>query len=511
MSAFVNSIFKPDLHEAPQKRQKRNRGDDLIQVAVRNFSMDQSLFFKGTNRSRGAAKTVQRHKKEEVDGVMNSGSRELPAKMTKEEKLNGKAEACLGEADDQKGQVQEEALLQDVETAKLMYDVLRLRGGGKENSSSDDEDHKTDNLPSQNRICAGVSSGDNKGPNEEIADKDRCPENIVVSDSDSGEEEEEERPDSWKFWELDKICLRPPPLDPPRRPDMAYVNMTVNGAENEDGMEHFSLAKDRYRRTDAQVDAVREARRDQRRFGGGIYQCIENGKTNLFLHIRKGSTKFVIITLLHVEQNRKPVIQFETFAKMNYESYTTSDGVRNRKNLPEETETGFIWYGHGGNTNPLASSVYTFCERVDNDVHFSVGPCERITQAPGASQTLCSSEQCGIVYWHFAVKFFERLGKQDYQEAGQEDFALIEFKSGDRPQELLWTDKDKVRTSWRKFESVPEQESKTISKECMKRVEFVIKEGLLPPSSFPSPCYSPFIESWQELEPMRRIPTSSPW
>ena len=123
---------------------------------------------------------------------------------------------------------------------------------------------------------------------------------------------------------------------------------------------------------------------------------------------------------------------------------------------------------------------------------------------------LCSSEQCGIVYWHFAVKFFERLGKQDYQEAGQEDFALIEFKSG-QPQELLWTDKDKVRTRWRKFDSVPEQESKTISKECMKRVEFVIKEGLLPPTSFPPPCYSPFIESWQELEPLRRIPLLSPW
>ena len=371
----------------------------------------------------------------------------------------------------------------------VSHSPLRIRGGGQE----DDSDEESTKEPPE---------------------KKSRPEKIVVSDSDSGEadpEEERERPDAWKYWELDKQCLRPPPLDPPRRPDMAYVNMTVNGAENEDGMEHFSLAKDRYRRSDAQVDAVREARRDQRRFGGGIYQCIENGKTNLFLHIRKGSTDFVIITLIRVEQNQKPVIQFETFAKMNYESYTTSDGVRNRKNLPEETDTGFIWYGHGGNTNPLASSVYTFCERVDNDVHFSVGPCERITQAPGASQMLCSSKQCGIVYWHFAVKFFERLGKQDYREAGQEDFALVEFKSADRPQELLWTDKDKVRTSWRKFESVPEQEKKTISKECIKRVEFAITEGLLPPSSFPLPCYSPFIESWQELEPLRRIPLSSHW
>lgn len=371
----------------------------------------------------------------------------------------------------------------------LSQNPLRIRGGGQE----DDSDEESTKEPPE---------------------KKSRPENIVVSDSEREEahpEEKEERPDSWKYWELDKQCLRPPPLDPPRRPDMAYVNMTVNGADNEDGMEHFSLAKDRYRRSDAQVDAIREAHRDQRRFGGGIYQCMENGKTNLFLHIMKGSTNFVIIMLLRVEQNQKPMVQFETFAKMNYEYYTYNDGVRIRKNQPEETETGFIWFGQGGSTNPLASSVYTFCERVDNDVHFSAGPCERITQAPGASQMLCSSKQCGVVSWHFSVKFFERFGKQDYQEAGQEDFALIDFKSDGRLQELLWTDKDKVRTRWRKFENVSEQETKKISKECITRVEFVIKEGLLPPSSFSPPCYSPFIDSWQEPEPLLRIPLLSSW
>ena len=30
--AFVKSFFKPDLHETPQKRQKRDRGEDFIQV-----------------------------------------------------------------------------------------------------------------------------------------------------------------------------------------------------------------------------------------------------------------------------------------------------------------------------------------------------------------------------------------------------------------------------------------------------------------------------------------------
>ena len=441
------------------------------------FTMGQNYFYQGTNRIRGPARKVPNQSTSQPVNHKGERAGREGAKDTEAEDSFGEVEAQQVEGGGF-GAAGEVGGLDLYGVGTASHDPLRIRGGGEE----DDSDEESTKEP----------------PEKKSRTNERT-------------EETEERPDSWKFWELDKQCLRPPPLDPPRRPDMAYVNMTVNGAQNEDGMEHFSLAKDRYRRSDAQVDAVREARRDQRRFGGGIYRCIENGKTNLFLHIRKGSTNFVIITLLRVEQNQKPVVQFETFAKMDYEYYTYSDGMRIRKNLPDETETGFIWYGHGGSTNPLASSVYTFCERVDNDVHFSVGPCERITQAPGASQMLCSSKQCGIVYWHLAVKFFERLGKQDYREAGQEDFALIEFKSGGRPQELLWTDKDKVRTRWSMFESVPEQESKTISTECMKRVEFVIKKGLLPPSSFPPPCYSPFIESWQELDPLRRIPPSSPW
>ena len=31
---FVKSFFKLDLHETPQKRQKRDRGDDLILVEI---------------------------------------------------------------------------------------------------------------------------------------------------------------------------------------------------------------------------------------------------------------------------------------------------------------------------------------------------------------------------------------------------------------------------------------------------------------------------------------------
>ena len=43
----------------------------------------------------------------------------------------------------------------------------------------------------------------------------------------------------------------PPPLDSPREPNLEYLNMTVDEVANEDGIEHFDLAKDAYRRTDS--------------------------------------------------------------------------------------------------------------------------------------------------------------------------------------------------------------------------------------------------------------------
>ena len=79
-----------------------------------------------------------------------------------------------------------------------------------------------------------------------------------------------ERDPSWQDWELDRQMLRPPPLQSPRQPDLAYLNMTVDEAENEDGIEHYSLAKYEYMRTDAQIKVVREAQRDQRKVAGGI-------------------------------------------------------------------------------------------------------------------------------------------------------------------------------------------------------------------------------------------------
>ena len=239
--------------------------------------------------------------------------------------------------------------------------------------------------------------------------------------------------------------LRPPPLEPPRRPDLAFMNMTVEEAANEDGIEHYDLAKDAYRRTDAQVQIVKEAQRDQRNVAGGIYQCQEDGKETFYLHIMKSAGKLLGIKLVHVEHHQKPKVQFETFAKMEYERYVQCSSQRVRANLPEETETGFIWYGHGGNKYLFSSSVYKFCERVDNNIHYSAAGCERTNEAPGASQFLCSNKSCGLIFWHLSVMFFHRLKPYHFEKAGEEHFAVMMLKSGG--QVLLWTDQADKRDS----------------------------------------------------------------
>ena len=124
MSAFVDSIFKPDLHEAPQKRQKRNRGDILIQVAVGNVFNGSSFFIQDTNRIR----EVLYHRAEE--DIMN--------------------EDALGEVDTQ--HVEEGDLFA---CGKVSHDPLRIRGGGEEgNSESDGESTKE---PPEKKSCPNKS------------------------------------------------------------------------------------------------------------------------------------------------------------------------------------------------------------------------------------------------------------------------------------------------------------------------------------------------------------------
>ena len=318
-----------------------------------------------------------------------------------------------------------------------------------------------------------------------------------------------ERPHSWRDWEQDRQMLRPPPLASPRQPDLAYLNMTVDEAANEDGIEHYDLAKDAYRRADAQVQVVREAQRDQRKVAGGIYQCQEDGKENFYLHVMKGTDKLLGIKLVHNEPPQKPQVQFETFAMMDYERYVQCSSQRVRVNLPEETETGFIWHGHGGNQYPLSSSVYQFCERVDNDSHYSAEDCERATEAPGASQLMCSSKSCGVIFWHLSVLFFHRTKANHFEEAGQEHFAVMMLKSKEHM--LLWTDKAGKQTRWTRLEHSPAYERIQVFQGSMERIRYVVAEGLLPQCNFLLPAYSPLLRTWQEPQPLKRIPSTCKW
>ena len=318
-----------------------------------------------------------------------------------------------------------------------------------------------------------------------------------------------DRPSLWTEWELRRQRLRPMPLDPARQPDLAYMNMTVDEAENEDGIEHYDLSKDAYRRSDAQVQVVKEAQRDQRRVAGGIYQCREDGKEAFYLHIMKGPGKLLGLKLVCFEPSLKPAIQFETFGEMGYERYIQCSSQRVRVNLPQETDTGFIWYGHGGNKHPLSTSVYKFCERVDNDIHYSAEDCERATEAPGASQLMCSSKSCGVIFWHLSVLFFHRTKANHFEEAGEEHFAVMMLKSNEHM--LLWTDKAGKQTRWTRLEHSPVYERIQVLQGSMERIRYVVAEELLPQCNFSLPAYSPLLRIWHEPQPLKRIPSTCKW
>ena len=419
--------------------------------------------------------------------------------------------------------------------------VLRLRGGcgeveeDDEMKSSDEDDEDGGSRSKQDKKETKEPSATHE---EEVSSRVGCEKEVtkeaeinkeamteanidkaVIGDAGNGREAMMEtnrqnvpsldRPSLWTDWELMRKRLRPLPLDPARQPDLAYMNMTVDEAENEDGIEHYDLAKDAYRRSDDQVQVAKEAQRDQRKVAGGIYQCREHGKEAFYLHIMKGPGKLLGLKLVRFEPSLKPAIQFETFAEMNYERYIQCSSQNVRVNLPQETDTGFIWYGHGGNNHPLSTSVYKFCECVDNNIHYSAANCERITQAPGASQLLCSNRSCGIIFWHLSVMFFHRVKANHFQEAGQEHFAVMMLKSGE--QVLLWTDKAGKQTSWSRLEHSSRYEGVHVFPGSLKRIRYVVAEDLLPDFNFSWPAYSSAIEQWNQPQPFNRIPPTSTW
>ena len=321
------------------------------------------------------------------------------------------------------------------------------------------------------------------------------------------------RPSTWHHHEIDKKYERPGPAEPPRKPDIAFGNMTVEVIEEEDGINIGSLTKESYRRSEAQLDDLQLAREDQRRVGGGIYQSKAHGMEQVFLHIKKGASDKIGISLVECKGKKKVKQLSHSFAKMNYESYTVQSGKRFRKSYPEETDTlGYFWLGFGGDLpfpDKPAREFYIFCEMVERDMHFPVGLCDRKQQAPGASQFLCNNRSCGIIIWHLSKKIFIKSRDGDFSEKAQEHFALVTFKNGQR--RLLWTDRYGHRTWWERLQNSPDQETFSISPSSFKRVDDIMKRGTIKLEYFPAPQYLPASTRWEDMQTIRRLQSNSPW
>ena len=321
------------------------------------------------------------------------------------------------------------------------------------------------------------------------------------------------RPRGWSAWE-DKTKQRPAPLNPPRVQDLQYANMTIRAIENEDGAQIFSQYKDIYMRSEVQLKRSEEAQGDQRKVAGGVYTCLEDGQDGFELALRKGyKTKTVGIVLRHRAQE-KVLTVFDSFADMEYEYFLFSkhtDGLRYRQKCPRTTPTGYIWTGVGAEM-PLpdcpSSDVFVFCERADRDIHFSEGSCERITQAPGASQSICSNAACGQVSWHLSRKCFQRVSDHQFIEVWQEDFALITFRSG--AEKLLWTHPHRrlKRSWWARQDNSPQHDGFIPDAGSRKRAQENFKR--LPPWQFDPPSYVP-APAWTDPTPLLREADNSCW
>ena len=234
--------------------------------------------------------------------------------------------------------------------------------------------------------------------------------------------------------------------------------------------------------------------------------------TSISAH-QKGPSNIIGISLVECKNNRKVKPVSHSFAKMDYESYVVDGGRRFRKTYPRETDTlGYYWLGFGGDLpfpDHAAREFYVFCEMVDREMHFPVGLCDRKQEAPGASQLLCNNRSCGIIIWHLSKKIFIKSRDGNFLEEGQEHFALVTFKSGRR--RLLWTDRKGHRTWWERLESSPDQETFSIPPSSLNRVETIMKTRDTALEYFPAPQYLPVSLGWQDMQPIRRLPVSSPW
>ena len=309
---------------------------------------------------------------------------------------------------------------------------------------------------------------------------------------------------------LEKTRQRPAPMDPPREQNLEYGNMTAEVVESEDGTEIFSPCLDRYRRTDAQVEAVREAGKDQRKMGGGVYK--KKDGTQTFLTIQKSfMSKDIGIKLVTVEEEHVRT-RLHCFGTMNYEYFKfckITPGLRIRQQPPQETRTGYIWHGFGLDLPPLTGKcgVYAYCERAgERDIHFSEAGCERLSEAPGASQDLCSSRNCGVVKWHLSQKEFSYDQNGQWEEVQQNDFALVVFDTG--REELVWTEQpavgEHVQSRWVRLDSSDQFDGVRVDTGSKQRLKNFLDQNRLPPFDFPMPKYAPVVQHWRDQVVLRR-------
>ena len=377
---------------------------------------------------------------------------------------------------------------------RSQWPLFRLRGGG---------DNRT-NEEGGNKKCGS----NNKFPAVDV-------ELINQYIGGSNPEPFKDRPLGWAEEVQQSTWPRPLPLAEPRVPNLEFANETVEAVESEGGLEMTSPQKDLYRRSNAQIEAIKEARRDQRSVGGGIYQCHNKEMKDIFLTIhRPFAAKTIGIELEHVSANKKKKKIFRSFFTMKYEFVNISkiSGERFRKSVPEETHTGFKWEGYGGDDCPLPSTcVYAVRERAgDRDLHFSAEGCGRLTEAPGASQSLCSNQGCGEVMWHFERKRFDKGSfTVTYKEDWVDDFSLVVFKDG--TQKLVWRDESGGKTFWERLDSGPVYSKYKPLPDAVKMVEAIVGRGELPDHLFSDPFFVPLPGPWREQRPLRRQPEDSKW
>ena len=322
------------------------------------------------------------------------------------------------------------------------------------------------------------------------------------------------RPRGWSAWE-EKTRQRPAPLQPPRIQTLEYCNMSITAAEDEEGIQVMSQYKDKYMRSEVQLQGISDAQADQRKVAGGVYRCLEREQEGFELVIHKGYMTKTLGIVLRRRRQGKPASVFESFGDMKYEYFKFSkftDGMRWRQECPDRTPTGYIWTGVGGEM-PMpdrpTGDVFIFCERVDRDLHFSEGPCERLTEAPGASQSVCSNASCGLVKWHLARKCFRRVGDGQFVELWQDEFALVVYRSG--YEKLLWTHPNRrlKKSWWERLENSPQYDAFVPDAGSRKRVHENFPN--LPPWHFDPPSYVPNHQSWRDPEPVEREADDSSW